>query len=225
MPTIIWCCPWRVLEELDGLKKAEGERGANARTAIRYLERIRHQGDLLKGVELPGGGTLRVEANCIDVKLPESMPEEKMDNRILKVCLGLAERSQEPVVLVTKDILLRVKAQMAGVAAEDFINEQVSAREDQYTGRIACFIPDEAMKDSGKKAWDCSLLYVTDEKGNISMPELVENEFVVLKSDQSLRKTQLGRVKGKRSCRWNSERQSPTAWRPGTRDSISCRRP
>ena len=128
MPTIIWCCPWRCWRSWDGLKKAEGERGANARTAIRYLERIRHQGDLLKGVELPGGGTLRVEANCIDVKLPESMPEEKMDNRILKVCLGLAERSQEPVVLVTKDILLRVKAQMAGVAAEDFINEQVSAR-------------------------------------------------------------------------------------------------
>ena len=190
--------PLAVMEELDGLKKAEGERGANARTAIRYLERIRHQGNLLKGVELPGGGTLRVEANCIDVKLPESMPEEKMDNRILKVCLGLAERSQEPVVLVTKDILLRVKAQMAGVAAEDFINEQVSAREDQYTGRIACFIPDEAMKDFRKKGVDCSLLYVTDEKGNISMPELVENEFVVLKSDQSLRKTQLGRVKGKK---------------------------
>ena len=79
---------------------------------------------------------------------------------------------------------------MAGVAAEDFINEQVSAREDQYTGRIACFIPDEAMKDFRKKGVDCSLLYVTDEKGNISMPELVENEFVVLKSDQSLRKTQ-----------------------------------
>ena len=54
------------------------------------------------------------------------------------------------------------------------------------------------MKDFRKKGVDCSLLYVTDEQGNISMPELVENEFVVLKSDQSLRKTQLGRVKGKK---------------------------
>ena len=114
---------------------------------------------------------------------------------------------------------------MAGVAAEDFINEQVSAREDQYTGRIACFIPDEAMKDFRKKGVDCSLLYVTDEKGNISMPELVENEFVVLKSDQSLRKTQLGRVKGKKVVPLEFRKAKPYGVAPRNADSISCRRP
>ena len=55
--------PLVVLEELDGLKKAEGERGANARKAIRNLERYRQCGDLLQGVELPGGGSLRIEKN------------------------------------------------------------------------------------------------------------------------------------------------------------------
>ena len=190
--------PLAVLEELDGLKKAEGERGANARTAIRFLEKLRRQGDLLQGVGLPGGGTLRVEANCIDVKLPESLPEDKMDNRILKVCRGLAETGEELVVLVTKDILLRVKAQMIGVAAEDFVNEQVSSKEDQYTGRTECYVPDEALKDFKKKGVDRSLLYLADESGNVTVPELLENEFVVLKSDQSLKKTQLGRVKGKK---------------------------
>lgn len=53
--------PLVVLEELDGLKKAEGEKGANARTAIRLLENYRQDGNLLDGVCLSGGGTLRVE--------------------------------------------------------------------------------------------------------------------------------------------------------------------
>ena len=50
-----------VVEELDGLKRAAGERGANARAAIRGLEELRARGDLLSGVALAGGGILRVE--------------------------------------------------------------------------------------------------------------------------------------------------------------------
>ena len=111
--------PLAVLEELDGLKNAEGERGANARQAIRYLESLRTAGNLLEGVPLPGGGTLRLEVNCVDVKLPEGFPDHKNDNRILKVCLGLQNR-KTPVILVTKDIVVRVKAQMLGIQAEDF---------------------------------------------------------------------------------------------------------
>ena len=78
-----------VLEELDNLKKADGEKGANARKAIRLLEQMRRKGDLLAGVELENGGSLRVEKNFVDVALPQDLPDEKMDNRILKVCLGL----------------------------------------------------------------------------------------------------------------------------------------
>ena len=103
--------PVVVLEELDGLKKAEGEKGANARKAIRFLEELRLQGDLLTGVPLKSGGTLRVEKNFVDVVLPPDLPEEKMDNRILKVCRGLAEMEgtdgeDAQVILVTKDLLL-----------------------------------------------------------------------------------------------------------------------
>lgn len=90
--------PLVVLEELDGLKKAEGEKGANARRAIRFLEKLRMKGDLLKGVELENGGFLRVEANCVGVELPESLPEDKADNRILKVCKGISDE-EKPVVL------------------------------------------------------------------------------------------------------------------------------
>ena len=127
--------PMVVLEELDHLKKAEGEIGANARRSIRRLEQLRQKGDMLSGVALEGGGTLRVEKNFVDVELPEELSAEVMDNRILKVCLGLSRKSEEQVILVTKDILLRIKAQILGICAEDFTTEQVLEHENQYSGR------------------------------------------------------------------------------------------
>ena len=209
--------PVVVLEELDHLKKAEGERGANARNAIRVLENLRQKGDLLKGVPLKNGGCLRVEKNFVDVKLPPDLPEEKMDNRILKVCLGLKgstiekipeqsagesgpegspKESREPVILVTKDILLRIKAQMLGIRAEDFAAEQVSGREEQYTGREEAFVPEEHLKEFKKKGIGADLLYQVNETGEPLPVCLEENQFVVLKGDQSAKKTMLGRMEG-----------------------------
>ncbi len=196
--------PLAVLEELDKLKKAEGEKGAHAREAIRRLENLRLQGNLLEGVPLKSGGTLRVEANCVHVELPESLPDDKMDNRILKVCCHLMKESL-PVVLVTKDILLRMKAQILGIQAEDFLQEQVSSRESQYTGRCECFVPEEVFKNFKKKGIPLETVYQTDAQGNPFPPELWENQFVLLKADQSVKKTQLGRV-----CQG---RIIPLAWR------------
>ena len=115
--------PLVVLEELDGLKKAEGEKGINARAAVRKLEWYRQKGDLLQGVALSGGGILRIEKNFVHVELPPDLPDDKPDNRILKVCRGLAE-TDEQVILVTKDIVLRLKAQIMGIQAEDFERER-----------------------------------------------------------------------------------------------------
>lgn len=171
--------PLVVLEELDGLKKAEGEKGANARRAIRFLEKLRMKGDLLKGVELENGGFLRVEANCVGVELPESLPEDKADNRILKVCKGISDE-EKPVVLVTKDLVLRIKAQIMGIEAQDFSTEQVIAEEEQYSGRQQCFVAEDKFKDFKKKGVSVKELYLSDEMGNKIQPELVENEFIIL---------------------------------------------
>lgn len=195
--------PLVVLEELDGLKKAEGEKGANAREAIRRLERLRLAGDLLKGVLLDRGGTLRVESNFVQVRLPDCLPEEKADNRILKVCRGLSDRLLEAgegecLVLVTKDILLRMKAQMLGIEAEDFIREQVSPKEEQYLGRTQCFVSEEAFQDFKRKGIAAADAYGTDGEGGRMAVTLTENEFVIVRSDQSLKKTQLGRVENGR---------------------------
>ncbi len=186
--------PVVVLEELDNLKKSEGEIGANVRTTIRMLEELRLQGDLLEGVTLPGGGTLRVEKNYRDVALPSDLPETKSDNRILKVCLGLSQEKSEQVVLVTKDILLRIKAQIIGIKAEDFLTEQVLGHDAQYRGRICVYAPEENFKDFKKKGIPVETIYQVDEEGKTVIPQLYENEFVIIQSDQSTKKTQLGRV-------------------------------
>ena len=187
--------PLVVLEELDGLKKADGERGVNARRAIRFLEKLRLKGDLLTGVTMDNGGTLRIEPNCVNVALPESLPEDKADNRMLKVCKNLY--ALEPV-LVTKDLVLRLKAQILGIEAQDFSTEQVIPEEKQYTGRIQCYVSEDTFKDFKKKGIMVTDLYQSDAEGKRRQPELEENEFVILKADQSLRKTHLGRVKGQK---------------------------
>lgn len=186
--------PVTVLEELDNLKRDDGERGINARKAIRALEQLRVRGLLTDGVEMENGGLLRVEKNYVDVQLPQDFHEHKQDNRILKVCKGLAEDLSQPVILVTKDMLLRIKAQLLGLAAEDFTTEQVAEEEIQYRGRAEVYVPEDAFKDFKKKGVSVDKIYCIDDEGNTYHPELYENQFIVLKADQSAKKTHLGRV-------------------------------
>ena len=191
--------PLVVLEELDGLKKAEGEKGANARAAVRKLEGYRQKGDLLQGVKLDGGGILRIEKNFVNVELPSDLPDDKPDNRILKVCMGLADTAKDSqVILVTKDIVLRLKAQILGMKAEDFERERVSDDDAQYTGRTEVYFPEDMIKEFKKKGISLDDTYQSDEDGNRSTPQFHENEFVILKPDQSSKKTLLGRVSGGR---------------------------
>ena len=186
--------PMVVLEELDHFKKAEGEIGANARRVIRYLEQLRQKGDLIKGVSLENGGKLRVEKNFVNVTLPEDLSAELADNRILKVCLGLSADSEEQVILVTKDLLLRIKAQILGICSEDFMTDQVLEHENQYSGRCEVYVPEELFKGFKKKGVPADQVYMLDGQGESYVPELEENQFVILRADQSAKKTQLGRV-------------------------------
>lgn len=183
--------PLVVVEELDGLKKADGERGFNARQAIRFLERLRLRGNLLAGVPLDHGGTLRIEINCVHEALPDSLPDDQADNRILKVCRHL--QSSQPI-LVTKDLVLRLKAQVLHIEAQDFSREQVLPEKNAYTGRLTCYVPEAAFDDFLTQGVAVSQLYLTDSEGRSYAPEVQENEFVILQADASLHKTHLGRV-------------------------------
>ena len=96
--------PLAVLEELDDRKGADGEAGNNARHVLRFLERLRLQGDLVKGVTLPSGGTVRLEVNHVDAALPQGIEPGSRAGRVLKVCRGLMDEGA-PVTLVSRDMV------------------------------------------------------------------------------------------------------------------------
>ena len=190
--------PMAVLENLDKLKKADGETGANARKSIRLLEQLRLKGDLLSGVPLKEGRMLRVEKNFVHVELPLDLPHNHTDDRILKVCKGYAQSQDQPVILVTKDLILRMKAQMLGIRAEDFAAEQASDWEQPYMGRIEVYVPESDFKDFKKKGIPKNVAYTVNDQGIPQKPEFTENEFVIVKADQSTKKTLLGRIENDR---------------------------
>jgi len=190
--------PHVVLEELDRFKKEANENGANARQAARILDGLREQGDLTKGVSLPGGGNLRIELNCRDVELPAGWPPEKADNRILKVCKGIAEQGY-PSILVTKDIFERIKCSILGIPVQDFQNEQVVSPDNQYQGRTVLYTTSKKIDEFYKKgALNIKHLHLYDEVlGGESPVSLTINEFVLLKCQENEKQSALGRYDGK----------------------------
>lgn len=129
--------PAVVLEELDGKKRNMDEIGRNARETARFLDQLRASGKLHYGVPLDNGGRLFVE---IGHESMEDSPFEVMtnDNRILAVALGLMRQerdtTQKKVIVVSKDILVRVKADALGIEAEDYLTDHIADTTSLYTG-------------------------------------------------------------------------------------------
>lgn len=128
--------PIAVVEEIDNHKRRLDEIGRNARKVSSQLDQLRALGKLNQGVRLEGGGTLRVELNHQNSDiLPASFDRHKADNRILAVALSLQEErtAPQPVILVSKDINMRVKADSLGLEAQDFERNKVQIDE-LYSG-------------------------------------------------------------------------------------------
>lgn len=205
--------PIAVIEELDNMKNAEGEKGANARSAIRKLEEIRQKGNLLEGVTLKNGGMLKIETNFLEIDLHKDLPENKMDNRILKVCKGLQNKG-ETVILVTKDILLRIKAGLLEIQAEDYMTEQVPKEKEQYMGRKSVYVGEEVFRDFKKKGIELEDAYQVNEKGERIEIVFEMNEFIILQADQSNKKTQLGRYDGRKIVPLTYRKSKPYGVKP-----------
>jgi PhoH-like ATPase len=118
--------PLSVIEELDRIKRRGDEVGRNARDASRRLDELRLTGRLSEGVELPGGGSIRIELNGIKTyELLNGVDLTIVDNRILALAYHLMKCQNTPVVLVTKDLNLRIKADVLGIPTEDFYSDKV----------------------------------------------------------------------------------------------------
>ena len=120
--------PFVVIEEIDSLKKRQDEIGRNARVAAALLDDLRNVGHLSDGVDLPLGGRLRIELNHQEfASFATVLDSKKNDNRILAVAYHLSRELAEPVILITKDLNLRVKADVLGIRSEDFYKDQVNS--------------------------------------------------------------------------------------------------
>ncbi|WP_019242449.1 MULTISPECIES: PhoH family protein [Bacillus] len=172
--------PAVVLEEVDSKKRNLDEVGRNARQVSKIIDNLRQSGKLHEKIKLYNGGTLRIELNHKSfLQLQEIFVEKTNDNRILAVAKNilLEEQSKETggkkVILVSKDTLVRVKADALGLIAEDFLNDRVVEMDHIYSGYLEIYISKEAI----------TKYY---EKGELLLADIVNhpcypNQFLLMK--------------------------------------------
>ena len=139
--------PMIVLEELDGHKKGMTEVARNARQTSRTLDALAGNkgADIALGLTLnttghrEAGGCLFFQTKPLDYTLPVSLPQGKADNQILGVVEALRkEYAPREVVLVSKDINMRVKARALGLATDDYQSDKTLDDGDLlYSGSLA----------------------------------------------------------------------------------------
>ena len=123
--------PAVVLEELDSKKRNMDEVGKNARYVSRLIDQLRTTGKLHEKIPLRNGGNLKIELNHRSIQnVADYFLEKSNDNRILAVAKNLSleeetKKDGKAVILVSKDILMRVKADVIGLIAEDFLSDRV----------------------------------------------------------------------------------------------------
>lgn len=155
--------PMTVLEELDNHKKGTSDVARNARSVSRNLDQLMelHGADLSAGVPLhllgnkEATGHLFFETRTITAPIPDALPTFKGDNRILAVVKGVEAAFPDlAVVLVSKDINMRIKATTLGIPAEDYLSDKVLDDTDMlYTGRMV--LPKDFWTQCGEslKSW------------------------------------------------------------------------
>lgn len=115
--------PLQVIMELDKLKRGNGEIPYSARLALRLIDSLRNKGNILEGIPLPDGGSLKTRLNSKEKHLTEDTP----DNRIISVAVD--ERNNNPgtdVVLVSKDTAVRILADSLNLIAQDYKKDKTN---------------------------------------------------------------------------------------------------
>lgn len=182
--------PIVVIEEIDRFKREMSENGRHARLFSRLIDEMRADGELSKGVKLPQGGLLTVELGG-NHPLPLELPMDKADNRILALAISIKkENPKRPIVFVTKDTNLRIKADALGVSAEDY--EPSNVEPDQlYTGTLTLSV-------------DAHL--VDEFYANKRLPykegtqTFKPNQYVILKDSANPNHTAMGRYSKELDC-------------------------
>jgi len=172
------CLPIETLEELDKFKTDQTELGAATRRLHRTLDKLFVNGSQTRteGVILENGGRLFVTINPLDETSPslKRMKKhfrdmDKMDHRILACALYIQETLPPPVILVTKDVNMRLKARAMGLDSQDYQNEKQAVEETKHAGHQEIDVTEGEL----------SKFY---EFGEITLPDtnISQNSYVIL---------------------------------------------
>lgn len=187
--------PIEVLEEIDRFKRESSELGRNARTVSRLLDGWRSQGHLGDGIRLPGGGLFRIVLDRPSVNpLPDGPASPStngthglartVDNRILARALSVRDADPSlPLVVVTKDINLRLKADTFGLPAEDYETDRVQLSE-LYSGMLERMVRSEDLTEF-------------KNRGELDLPKGADyhpNEYCTLVDETNPKRSLLSRV-------------------------------
>ncbi|HEU4718707.1 MAG TPA: PhoH family protein [Bacteroidia bacterium] len=174
--------PITVLEELDNFKKGNDTKNFAAREFTRYIDKISGRNTLQDWVNIngKGHGMFKIEMNMsTKIDAEKIFGERKADHRIINSALFLSETNPgRKVVLVTKDINLRIKAKSLNLAAEDYETGKIKNPNDLYTG---------ASEMERVSAASVSELYekgFTTTQSVLKKTKALANHYYILKSGQ-----------------------------------------
>lgn len=197
--------PMAVLDEVAEIsQKFFDERGKIARELLEYLWSLDRKALFGDGVCQDNGSILKVTVNYRDESLPDQIKDTKLssvEERILKTCLGVKKEipSNQKVVLISKNPLLRMKAELIGIESETFRDELLLEVHEQYTGRIEIDVTEESLKEFSKEGEILVSSLNSDE-------HFYQNMFVTMRSGQA---SQLGRVQGDKIVKLVHDRVFP----------------
>ena len=171
------------LEELDKLKMAPGETGANAREVIRILGDLQEKGNFIDGIDLQDGGKIKVEFNHINESLPEGWETTNPDNRIIQCAKALVNQD---AILVTNDVNMSIKASIVGANVMSYLNTRVDEKSIKYTGRKEVWIlPESIEKFKASKL-------LPEDLYNYGDTDLINNDFLIIHNAIDEKSTLLG---------------------------------
>ena len=176
--------PITVLEELDQFKKGRDTKNFAAREFIRFLDEIAETNSLTEWIDIPGEnkGAFKIIMNSHNSSIDANMvfAEEKMDHRIINAAVALQEQETDrKVILVSKDINLRLKAKALDICAEDYETGKVKEVEKLMTGvqKVVNVTHDQVSELYSKKRVDIELF------PEIEKP--LANGYYILQSTES----------------------------------------
>lgn len=176
--------PITVLEELDTFKKGNDTKNFEAREFIRFLDKNSKDHLIKDWIPLPGEGKgsfkIVLETNGISESAVKTYGLDSMDNRILNSCQLVAlQEKNRTVILVTKDVNLRLKAKALGIQAEDYETGKVQNVDNLSTGIQTYTNFDQEIIDALYKNHSLSLDQIQDKM------EISSNAYYILQGEKS----------------------------------------